>query len=266
MPSFFALGLTLAFVLHIVPHQVGASPRYSELAMRLLAEPSAVARDLDGRPVTVFDLAPSEARTVLLPVTRERGLPDGYAPPGLTRAAGRPVRQIVLDDLRGMIDAAAVDGVELAPISAYRSPEEQAAAFESSVWRAIGRAGGTIDRAEAEARAARFVAPPGHSQHQLGTAVDFSSWEIGYAIQPRFDETAASRWLAQRGWEFGFVLPYPRDKEERTGYAYEPWHWRWIGRPLAAALWRDGYLDHPHYVADDYLRAVEEILDAESLP
>ena len=265
MVNLFVLGVSLALGFVLAPLEVGAAARYSELAARLLAEPSAVLRDLDGRPTLVFDFAPSEARIVLLPVTRDRPLPDGYEPPDLTRAAGRPVRQIVVDDLRAMVDAAAADGVELATISAYRSPGEQAAAFESSVWRAIGRAGGTIDRAEAESRAARFVAPPGHSQHQLGTAIDFSTWEIGYAIQPRFDETGASRWLAARAWEFGFVLPYPRDKEERTGYAYEPWHWRWIGRPLAASLRGDGYLGHPVHVVDDYLRAVEEILNAEAV-
>lgn len=271
MSKIIALCLTLTLSLFAAPIQVGAASGYatsgySALAARLLAEPLAVTRDLDGRPVAVFDLPLREARVVLLPVTRDRALPDGYEPPDLTRAAGRPVRQIVLADLRSMIDAAAVDGVELAMISAYRSPSEQAAAFESSVWRAIGRAGGSSDRAEAETRAARFVAPPGHSQHQLGTAVDFSSQEIGYAIQPAFDDTAASRWLAARGWEFGFVLPYPRDKEEQTGYVYEPWHWRWIGRGLAAALWQDGYLGHPHLVVDDYLRAVEDVLNAEAIP
>ena len=264
MSKLIALGLTLAIVLVVVPLEAGAASRSSELATRLLAEPSAILRDLDGRPAAAFDFPLGEARIVLFAVTRERGLPDGYEPPDLTRAAGPPVRQIVLGDFRAMVDAAAADNVELAPVSTYRSPGEQAAAFESSVWRAIGRAGGAIDRAEAEARAARFVAPPGHSQHQLGTAIDFSSGEIGYAIQPQFDETAASRWLAARGWEFGFILPYPRDKEDRTGYAYEPWHWRWIGRPLAAALWRDGYLGHPVHVVDDYLRAVEEILNAEA--
>ena len=266
MSKLIALGLTLTLVLLIAPPNAAAASRYSGLAARLAAELLAISRDPDGRPVAVFDFPPTEARIVLLPVTRERGLPDGYGPPDLTRAAGRPVRQIAVGDFTTMIDAAAVDGVELAAISAYRSPDEQAAAFESSVWRAIGRAGGMIDRAEAEARAARFVAPAGHSQHQLGTAVDFSSWEIGYAIQPRFEETAASGWLAARGWEFGFVLPYPRDKEERTGYVYEPWHWRWVGRPLAAALWRDGYLGHPIYVVDDYLRAVEEVMNAEAVP
>lgn len=240
-----------------------ATAEQASLVSHLLAEPTALTRDLEGRPTGVFGLPPGEARIVFLAVTRDRPLPDGYEPPDLSRRAGRPVRQIVVDDLLAMIDAAAIDNIDVAVVSAYRSPSEQAAAFESSAWRAIGQAGGSIDRAEAEARAGRFVAPPGHSQHQLGTAIDVSTWEIDYAIQPRFDETAASRWLAQNAWSYGFVLAYPRDKEARTGYAYEPWHWRWIGRPLAAALWRDRYLDHPTLVADDYLRAVEALMDAE---
>ena len=61
---------------------------------------------------------------------------------------------------------------------------------------------------EAERRTARFVAPPGHSQHQLGTAVDFSSWEVNYAIQPKFAETEAARWLEQNAWQYGFVVRY----------------------------------------------------------
>ncbi|MDP8922271.1 MAG: M15 family metallopeptidase [Chloroflexota bacterium] len=266
MSKLIALGLALALVIVVAPPASGAAAGYSGLAAQLLADPSAVVRDATGRPISVFDLPATEARIILLPVGRDRPLPAGYEPPDLTWAAGRPVRQVAVDDLRAMIDAAAADGVDLAPISGYRSPDEQAAAYESSIRRAIDRSGGTIDRAEAEARAARFVAPLGHSQHQLGTAVDFSTWEIGYAIQPRFEDTTASRWLAARGWEYGFVLPYPRDKEARTGYTYEPWHWRWIGRTLAAALWRDGYVGHPEHVVDDYLRAVEEILDAEAVP
>ena len=248
------------------PAHVARAANDPMLPRRASDASAAIERGPDGRPVAVFGLPVSEARIVLLPVTRDRALPEGYEPPDLTRAAGRPLRQIVLADVRAMIDGAASDGVELAIVSAYRSPAEQAASFESSVWRGVGRAGGTIDRAEAELRASRFVAPPGHSQHQLGTAIDISSREIGYSIQPRFDETLASRWLAARAWEYGFVMPYPRDKEERSGYAYEPWHWRWVGRPLADAMWQHGYLDHPVYVADDYLRVVEKLLDDEGIP
>ena len=125
------------------------------------------------------------------------------------------------------------------------APDEQALAFESAVWSAMARAGEPIDRAEAEARMARFVAPPGHSQHQLGTAIDFSTWEINYAVQPTFAETEAGRWLEANAWQFGFVLSYTRQGEERSGYAYEPWHYRWIGRDLAAVLQRDGYHGPP---------------------
>ena len=240
--------------------------RFSARALRLLEEPHAVVRDLDGRPTAIFGLPISEARIVLLPVSHDRALPQNYQPPDLVATFGRPVRALIAADLRVMRDAAALDSIELVVISGYRSPAEQAAAFEASVWRQLARAQGPIDRAEAEARAARFVAPPGRSQHQLGTAVDLSTWELGYAIQPRFAETAAGRWVVQNGWAYGFVFPYTRQGEARTGFNFEPWHVRWVGRPLAAVLQADGYLDHPELVADDYLRAVEELLDAEGVP
>lgn len=238
----------------------------SALAQRLRTERLAVARDGAGQPVTAFGLPAQEARILLLPVDRSRALPEGYRPPDLTWVGGRSVREIVKPDLVAMIEAASAEGVEIVPISGFRAPDEQALAFDSAVWSAMARAGGEIDLAEAETRTSRFVAPPGHSQHQLGTAVDFSTWEINYGIQPRFAETAAGRWLEARGWEYGFVLSYTRQGEDRSGYAYEPWHFRWVGRDLAALLQRDGYLDHPTLIVDDYLRAAEEVLIAEGIP
>jgi D-alanyl-D-alanine carboxypeptidase len=241
-------------------------PQLSALAQRLLSDQQALVRDGEQRPLLVFGLPVGEARMLLLPVSRERALPSGYEPSDLDRSVGRPVRSPVVADLRAMRDAAADDGVEIVVVSGYRSPSEQASAFESAIWRQLARQAGPTDRSDAEARVARFVAPPGHSQHQLGTAVDLSTWEIGYAVQPRFAETEAHRWVLEHGWEYGFVLPYTEQGEPRTGYAYEPWHFRWVGRPLAAVLQHDGYLLHPTLVVDDYLRAVEEILNAESVP
>ena len=203
---------------------------------------------------------------LLLPVSRWRAAPPGYQPPDLVYSLGRPVRALLVDDFRSMVADAAADAVDLAIISGYRSPAEQAAAFESAVWRRLAREAGRIDRGEAESQASRFVAPPGHSQHQLGTAVDLSTSEIGYAIQPRFAETSAGRWITLRAWEYGFVLPYTQHGESRSGYAFEPWHIRWVGRALASALHADGYLDRSELVADDYLQAVEEILNAEAVP
>jgi D-alanyl-D-alanine carboxypeptidase len=238
----------------------------SSLALRLRLEESAVTRDLEGRPVAIFGLPVAEARMLLLPVDRDRALPDGYTPPDLTWMGGRLIRTIARPDLQAMIEAASKDHVDLAPISVYRPPDEQSLAFEAAVWQAMARGGPSMTREEAEGQMARFVAPPGHSQHQLGTAVDLSTYEVNYALQPTFAETEAGRWLEKNAWQFGFVLSYTRNGEERSGYAYEPWHYRWIGRDLAAVLQHDGYLDHPTLIADDYLRATEEILALESVP
>lgn len=245
--------------------EVSSRRQLSALALRLQSEPSAVTREETAQAVTMFRLPAHEVQMLLLPVDRQRALPDGYRPPDLTWVGGRMVRRAVQPDLLAMIDAAASEGIEIAPISGYRAPDEQELAFESAVWGAMARADSEIDRAEAESRMARFVAPPGHSQHQLGTAIDFSTWEMNYALQPRFAETAAGRWLELRAWEYGFVLTYTRQGEERSGYAYEPWHYRWVGRELSAVLQRDGYLDHPTLIVDDYLRAVEELLAFEGV-
>lgn len=263
--SFLAVIFMLGQAVALQTEAVGTPP-ISALAARLRSDHTATTRDEHGRAVLVFGLAAEEARILLLPVGRGRPLPEGYRPPDLTRVGGQLVRALVVPDLHAMIDAAASEGVELAVVSGYRSPEDQAEAFESAVWRALARSSGEIDRAEAESRAARFVAPPGHSQHQLGTAIDFSSWEVGYAVQPRFAETAAGRWLDTNAWQYGFLLAYPRDAEPRTGYAYEPWHYRWVGRELAAVVQRDGYPRGSPHVLDDYLGAVEEILNVEGAP
>ena len=248
-----------------LPFDVPGYRPLSSLALHLQAETRAVTRDEAGRATAVFGLPPTEARMLLLPVDRQRALPDGYVPPDLVSFGGRQIRALVRPDLTAMIEAASKDNVELAPISGYRSPDEQSLAFESAVWQSIAR-GESANREEAESRMARFVAPPGHSQHQLGTAIDFSNWEINYVLQPTFADTEAGAWLEQNAWQYGFVLSYTRMGEERSGYAYEPWHYRWIGRDLAAVLQRDGYLNHPTLIADDYLRATEEILANENIP
>lgn len=266
----------LAFLLVIVPPvppdpppvlaEAAGNRPLSSLALRLQQERTAVSRDEYGHAVTVFGIPAHEARMLLLPVDRYRALPDGYQPSDLTWVGGRTVRAVAKADLLAMVDAADSEGIEIVPISAYRAPDEQELAFESAVWSAVARSSDAVERAEAESRMARFVAPPGHSQHQLGTAVDFSTWEVNYALQPKFEETEAGRWLAMNAWQYGFVLPYTRQGEDRSGYAYEPWHYRWVGRELASVLQRDGYLDHPTLIVDDYLRAAEELLAFEGVP
>ena len=270
LASVLALLLVLVPVVAPAPPGIltepgGAKP-FSSLGLRLQAEQSSVTRNLAGNAEAIFGIPVSEVRMLLLPVDRQRALPEGYRPPDLTWLGGRTVRAMARPDAMAMIDAASSENVEIVPISGYRSPEEQALAFDSAVMTAMARAGNEVDRAEAASRMSRFVAPPGHSQHQLGTAIDFSTWEINYALQPSFAETTASRWLEAHAWEYGFVLSYTRQGEDRSGYAYEPWHYRWVGRELSAVLQRDGYLDHPTLIVDDYLRAAEELLAFEGVP
>ena len=243
-----------------------AAPSLSPLAERLAGHPDLFRNGPGGSLEAVFGVPAAEAQTVFFPVSRTRALPDGYVPPDLVNTFGHPLRALMVGELETMFAAAERDGVHPVVVSGFRSQSYQALIFERAVQRQFFRDDEPTDRGEAERRAARFMAPPGHSQHQLGTTADLSSWEIGYALRPTFAETAAGRWLAEHAWEYGFIFPYTAAAEARTGYIAEPWHVRWVGRPLAAVLQADGYLDHPELVADDYLRAAGELLDAEGVP
>ncbi len=90
--------------------------------------------------------------------------------------------------------------------------------------------------------ARRFSAEPGRSQHQLGTTFDISSARLGWRLDQSMGDSPEGRWLAQRATEFGFALSYPRDSESITGYAYEPWHFRFIGHQAADELAGSGLI------------------------
>lgn len=153
----------------------------------------------------------------------------GYA------AADRMVSEVIVDDLLAMADAAREDGVDLVVQSAYRSWSYQESLYNNYVAR------------HGEEAAQRFSAQPGHSQHQLGTAVDFAP--IGF----QFTGTDDDRWLREHAWRFGFSLSYPDGYEEVTGYIYEPWHYRYIGRE-ATLLEREFFGGIQQYMLE-YLRA-----------
>lgn len=121
----------------------------------------------------------------------------------------------VLPDLFAMVETARQDGITLDISSTFRSYAYQEGLFQ----RWVDRLG--LEQAERESARA------GTSQHQLGTTIDFGS------VTPEFADTAAGRWLAERASQFGFSLSYPPGMESLTGYVYEPWHFRYIGRDAA---------------------------------
>ena len=120
---------------------------------------------------------------------------------------GHLVRAIVIDDLRAMARAARTSGAGLAIQSAYRSYAEQAQTF--AYWVAVA------GRHQALGRSAR----PGHSEHQLGTTIDFTSTRGGAPWAGYDWATAdAGRWLLRHAWQYGFVLSYPRGARDVTCY------------------------------------------------
>lgn len=184
----------------------------------------------EDRPATV--VPPDDGRwTVLDTVFR---LPGDWRPPDLVaaRRAGfaddRFVRAVMVPDLRALREAAAAAGHSLALWSAFRSYDYQRRTFAYWVERDGRRA------------ALRTSARPGHSEHQLGTAVDLGTtggpapWD-----QRDWADTPAGAWVAANAWRFGFVMSYPEHARDKTCYAYEPWHWRWVGRALAAQIHAD---------------------------
>jgi D-alanyl-D-alanine carboxypeptidase len=169
-------------------------------------------------------------------------LPSSYAPHDLVPVtrSGAPgsgsIRAIALADLTAMFRAARAAGAPFAVESAYRSYHYQVGTFAGWVRRA-GMA------------AARLAsARPGHSEHQLGTSLDLTSplhvngmhvsgVGKGPWLYRDWGRTAAGAWLAKNAWRYGFVNSYPKvGSPSRTCYKYEPWHYRYVGRPVAAAI------------------------------
>lgn len=95
-----------------------------------------------------------------------------------------------------------------------------------------------------------YVAPPGGSEHQTGLALDVSCVSVGLDLIEEFAQTPEGIWLAKNAHLFGFIIRYPQSKEDITGYAYEPWHIRYVTKPLALYLALTGLtLEEYHYQA-----------------
>jgi D-alanyl-D-alanine carboxypeptidase len=179
------------------------------------------------------DARPADwARTLL--DTRLR-LPNTYVPPNLVPVAeagfasggGRLIRSLVVEDLAALRQAAADAGHPIELVAAYRSYDAQASLFK--------RRKDDLGLAAAERKTARA----GHSEHQLGTAVDFKT-QGAADVNAGWDSTATGRWVLENAWRFGFIQSYQKGKTAVTCYAYEPWHYRYFGRDVAEAIHQSG--------------------------
>jgi D-alanyl-D-alanine carboxypeptidase len=160
-------------------------------------------------------------------------LPRTYVPPDLvaTTEAGFQarfmVRSFLIPDLAALRRAARRAGTPIGLVAGYRSWNQQASLFSRR-------------RAElGYAAALRKTARPGHSEHQLGTAVDFKTLGAP-GVNAGWGSSPTGRWMRQNAYRFGFIESYPGEKTAVTCYAYEPWHFRYFGPALAARIHSSG--------------------------
>lgn len=133
------------------------------------------------------------------------------------------LRRGAAEGLARLMEAAEAAGEDLVVASAYRSFSEQQA-IHAELSALYGE------------EAARISARPGHSEHQLGTTVDFTNAGAEYGVWSAFEETSAYRWLREHARDYGFVQSYRRGKEKETGYEAESWHYRYVGAENARRL------------------------------
>lgn len=119
-----------------------------------------------------------------------------------------------------MYQAAAKDGIYLTTVSGYRSYDLQKTNFENKITKYVNQG---MSRTKATQEAAKIILPPGTSEHNAGLAMDIIS------LEQNFENTKAFRWLSENAQNYGFILRYPKDKQDITEIIYEPWHWRYVG-------------------------------------
>ncbi len=181
-----------------------------------------------GRDQLLAEIPQTPLRDVLL-VNASNPLPEDYRPEDLVKLySEKRSFQLASGDIglaREAFEAAnwmfkqaerdGVDGFILS--SGYRTEDEQQALYE----------------ADTDGTAAK----PGASEHQTGLAFDVTAYHDGGG----FEDTAQFRWLNEHCWDYGFILRYPESKEDVTGFPYEPWHYRYVGKEIAEAIRENGW-------------------------
>lgn len=153
-------------------------------------------------------------------------LPMSYDP-GITNEAASALKE--------MQKAAAAEGLSLYVVSGYRSYKTQESVYA-----------GWVNR-DGKEQADTYSSRPGHSDHQTGYSYDLNSLEQSFA------DTKEGKWLAEHCAEFGFIIRYPEGKEMYTGYIYEPWHVRYIGKEKAGIITKSGLSLEEYYgITSDY--------------
>lgn len=175
----------------------------------------------------VFHQIPVSEEWNLIVVNRWNEIPEDYEVTLTELENGEKVDSRIYPDLQEMFDNMREEGIYPFVREGYRTAKEQQDIFDDKVF-AYRKEG--YFRARAERLAKEWVALPGTSEHQLGLAVDIN------ADKEHSDSEEVYEWLAQNAYKHGFILRYPQGKEDITGTAYEPWHYRYVGEEAAKEI------------------------------
>ena len=148
--------------------------------------------------------------------------------------------------------------------SAYRTQQKQESLYAKEVarQRSLG-----LSPEDAPQAAARVVALPGTSEHQLGLAVDLVD-KYNQRLEKSQESTRSQQWLMAHSWEYGFILRYPNDKSDITGIIYEPWHYRYVGKEIAREMYRQGLCLEEYLAQQEQVTAwalLQGLIDAPSV-
>lgn len=173
---------------------------------------------------TKTDLSKEE----LMLVNKFNFLEKSYQPKDITEIAlsysydGNSIKKEAYDAFTTMADKAEKEDINLIVSTSYRTYEQQ-----EKTYNAIKQSSGTKS-------ADQIAARPGFSEHQTGLALDIDTFD---SYTGDFDQTEAFRWLKKNAHKYGFILRYPKGKEDITGFKYEPWHFRFVGIDVATKIY-----------------------------
>ena len=172
-------------------------------------------------------------------VNKYYGLPDKYEPNDVVPMnnwysyPNNSIRTEVYEAFKEMSKAAKESGITLIVNSSYRNYESQKQIYDE------------YEDKKGKEYADKYAARPNYSEHQTGLALDIFTPGSGMT---NFENTEAFKWLSENCYKYGFILRYPKDKEDITGYKYESWHYRYLGKDLAKKVY-DSNITFDEYYA-----------------
>ena len=223
----------------VVPSASAASA--ISMPAQSIADSTVSSAENTAAPANALGLTADEARAMLADplmvlVNHTSKMPDDYTfdtkECGSATAVNKTLQTVACDAFLSMQKAAAADGVTVWMQSGYRSVKSQPSLYERKTKYYLDKG---YDNATAKEKAAAVVNPPGYSEHNCGLAADLNSPEHT-GLDEGFEKTAAFRWLCEHAGDYGFILRYPKDAEDKTEIIYEPWHWRYVGVENAAKI------------------------------